>query len=160
MSKERSPKRIVYSARAAAQLRQLTGDEIPAGDIDPTLDIPPITSELTPWEMSKFAKLIGGVPSRFEVDPHGGTEGGMQLGMQINNHDVWLILAKVEGIELTPEQLKQYAYLPVDIGNRALQWVEGVEGGINLAFGEEEGRVSVTSKLWCVSEMKKADPQN
>lgn len=59
--KEGPKRRIVFSSVAAAQFKQLTGAEAP-GEVDPSIKVPPVASELTPWERTKFGRMMGQVP--------------------------------------------------------------------------------------------------
>lgn len=155
MSPDRKkPGLIRFSSTAAAQIRSLTGEE-PLGEVDPTLEVPSVATKLTPWESNKFGRLIGQTPSSFTINPNGGRNEFVSIGIQFEQDHLNLLRAQIYGIELTTEQLALSEYLPVDIHGRELSLVQESEyGGIDLILGKAKDPLFINSPIWVWSSLK------
>lgn len=84
----------------------------------------------------------------------------MSVGFSIEGYDVWLIMAKIKGIDFNRDQLAKNEYLDIDIGERSFRWVEEAERGIDLIFGDTEQEVRINTRLWCASECEDSSAQS
>lgn len=153
----RSPKRrIIFSSVAARQFREITGGGEPPGEVDPSLDsrVPPITSQYTEWERAKFASMIGKVPTRFDVLQTSTPYSTHLLGIAIGGYDIWVVMGRVEGLELPEGKVDTHEYVPIDVTGCALTWVEDTGNGINMMFGEGEAQFTVNARMWAAAEHK------